>query len=95
MGLAVLPGRLLTELEVIKNFLTRECDLNSVAEYHRSWAQELNQKFTYLKELKSIDEFVNDELGSKFVKVLEYCGVFPLTESGIAGFKKFVASLNS
>lgn len=95
MGLAVLPGRLLTELEVIKSFLNKECDLEAVAEYHRPWAQELRQKFTYVKELKSVDEFVNYELGNKFVKVLEYCGVFPLNEEGIAGFKRFTTSLNN
>ena len=56
--------------------------------------------FFYLKdkikeENLSIDEFINKEVGNKFVKVLEDCGVFKLTPQGIDGFKKFINSINS
>lgn len=93
MGLAVLPGRLLNELEDIKKYLTKQCYLDVVKEYHRPWATELAEKFA-CSQNKSVDEFVNQELGNKFTRVLEYCGVFPLNQEGIAAFQRFTSHIN-
>ncbi len=89
MGLAILPGRLLKELEDIKSFILTE--KNSVKAYHKFWALDL--KVRYNSKL-DIDKFINDELGKKFVNVLECSGVFKQDEKGIAGFKKFSDYLN-
>lgn len=93
MGLAVLPGRLLNELNDIKKFLNNSLNLEDIKEYHRPWACYLENKFK--EENLSIDEFVNKELGNKFVRVLEDCGVFKLNAQGIEGFKKFINHINN
>lgn len=95
MGLAVLPGRLLKELEKIKEYLKNEISLDNIEEYHRPWALELKKKFDYLKSSTELNDFVNKELSNKFVSVLEHCGVFKLNEEGLEGFKRFTDSLNS
>ncbi|MGO4932365.1 UDP-glucose--hexose-1-phosphate uridylyltransferase [Clostridium perfringens] len=95
MGLAVLPGRLLKELEKIKEYLRDEIPLDNIEEYHRPWALELKKKFDYLKSSTDLNDFVNKELSNKFVSVLEHCGVFKLNEEGLEGFKRFTNSLNS
>ncbi|MDK0537394.1 UDP-glucose--hexose-1-phosphate uridylyltransferase [Clostridium perfringens] len=95
MGLAVLPGRLLKELEKIKEYLKNEISLDNIEEYHRSWALELKKKFDYLKSSTELNDFVNKELSNKFVSVLEHCGVFKLNEEGLEGFKRFTDSINS
>ncbi|MGU9032856.1 UDP-glucose--hexose-1-phosphate uridylyltransferase [Clostridium perfringens] len=95
MGLAVLPGRLLKELEKIKEYLRDEISLDNIEEYHRPWALELKKKFDYLKSSTDLNGFVNKELSNKFVSVLEHCGVFKLNEEGLEGFKRFTNSLNS
>lgn len=95
MGLAVLPGRLLKELEKIKEYLRDEISLDNIEEYHRPWALELKKKFDYLKSSTDLNDFINKELSSKFVSVLEHCGVFKLNEEGLEGFKRFTNSLNS
>ena len=93
MGLAVLPGRLLNELNDIKSFLNNSLSIEEIKEYHKPWASYLKDKIK--EENLSIDEFINKEVGNKFVKVLEDCGVFKLTPQGIDGFKKFINSINS
>lgn len=95
MGLAVLPGRLLKELEKIKEYLSDEISLDNIEEYHRPWSLELKKKFDYLKSSTDLNDFVNKELSNKFVSVLEHCGVFKLNEEGLEGFKRFTNSLNS
>lgn len=95
MGLAVLPGRLLKELEKIKEYLKDNISLDNIEEYHRPWALELKKKFDYLKSSTDLNDFVNKELSNKFVSVLEHCGVFKLNEEGLEGFKRFTNSLNS
>ncbi|HHD2751405.1 TPA: UDP-glucose--hexose-1-phosphate uridylyltransferase [Clostridium perfringens] len=94
MGLAVLPGRLLKELEQIKEYLLGNVSIDSIEEYHKPWTLELKKKYNYLKSSTDLNDFVNKELSNKFVSVLEHCGVFKLDEKGLEGFKKFTNSLN-
>lgn len=93
MGLAVLPGRLLSELEDIKDFLNNTLSLDKIQEYHKPWALELKKKYSYLKDSSDINEFINKEITNKFITVLEHCGVFKLDEKGLEGFKRFTSSL--
>lgn len=88
MGLAVLPGRLLNELEEIKDFILNKS--NSVKEYHLTFAEDLKKRYN---NEKSLDLFIKEEVGLKFVRVLEDAGVFKRTDHGIEGFKKFISQL--
>ncbi|WP_300350827.1 UDP-glucose--hexose-1-phosphate uridylyltransferase [Clostridium sp.] len=94
MGLAVLPGRLLNELEDIKKFILGNCEISKVKEYHHPWSIYLKDKFKK-ENYSSIDTFIEDELSLKFSKVLEHCGVFKLNPKGIDGFKKFIDYVNA
>lgn len=86
MGLAILPGRLLTELEEVKQYILGEA--SDVAPYHETWAQELKAAYDSNKD---IEGYVKQALGNKFVRVLEDAGVYKLDENGLAGFKRFIS----
>lgn len=69
MGLAILPARLKEELKILDEILIgkrSESDL-SLIKNHEDWYYEL-------KNIKNVN--LNDEVGKKFVKVLECCNVF-------------------
>ncbi|MGL6175089.1 MAG: UDP-glucose--hexose-1-phosphate uridylyltransferase [Cellulosilyticaceae bacterium] len=90
MGLAILPGRLLTELEEIKSYIVD--GTTHIADYHQTWADELRETYDVSTD---VDHFVIQALGNKFVKVLEDAGVYKLNAKGIAGFKKFVSTFST
>ncbi len=90
MGLAILPGRLLTELEEVKAYVKGET--KDVPEYHKSWADDLANHFTPDQD---VDAYVIQALGDKFTRVLEDAGVYKLDEAGLAGFKRFVGLFGS
>ena len=85
MGLAILPGRLLTELEEVKAYV--KGDATEVPEYHKLWADTLATNYTADLD---IDAYVIQALGDKFTRVLEDAGVYKLDDAGIAGFKRFI-----
>ena len=90
MGLAVLPGRLLEELEEVKKYILDEpC---SVKDYHLSWAKALKASYTQDLDLES---FILEALGNKFTRILEDAGVFKLTKEGIDGFKQFICTIGN
>jgi len=92
MGLAVLPARLIEELqEVEKYVLGKE---HKIAEYHRPWAEQLYQQYKGQASEQNIGEIIKRETAIKFLRVLEDAGVFKRNEQGFAGFKTFIQSLN-
>lgn len=88
MGLAVLPPRLKNELEEVQTFLLGET--TQVADHHQEWANQLQVKYGIVSDKKQAEEIVRDELGRKFVRVLEDAGVF---KERLA-FEKFIKALN-
>lgn len=88
MGLAILPGRLLKEIEDIKAYMTDSLD--KVEDYHQAWADELKSQYEPTMDL---DSFIQKALGDKFIRVLEDAGVFKLTVFGFEGFKRFINTL--
>ncbi|TDK58634.1 UDP-glucose--hexose-1-phosphate uridylyltransferase [Bacillus salipaludis] len=88
MGLAVLPARLKEELEEVEKFIQSQAAV--VADYHLEWAEQLKSRFA--GEMNA-GLFVKEEVGKKFLRVLEDAGVFKRNEEGTAGFKRFIASL--
>lgn len=84
MGLAILPGRLLNELEAIKSYIKGE--EAEVAPYHLDWATQLKEIY----DNTCVDHFIQKAVGEKFVRVLEDAGVFKLDEIGIEHFKQFI-----
>jgi len=85
MGLAVLPSRLVNELEEIKTALTENTELLK-DNIHASW-------LTYLKDIyknQNIDLFIEEEVTKKFVKCLEDAGIFKQDKKSQIAFDHFI-----
>ncbi len=93
MGLAVLPSRLKEELAAVGEGLLAGADLTAdprTAE-HAQWAAGFAGEVTE----ENVDEVIQREVGKVFSKVLEHAGVYKQDEGGLAGFTRFVDSVNA
>lgn len=95
MGLAILPARLLTEMEPVKELLCgakleqlNEEDRKAV-EKHLVWAEQLCRKYGVLSK-EAAAKAVEDEIGEVFTEILEQAGVFKRNEEGMKAFDEFV-----
>ncbi|MEH7114483.1 UDP-glucose--hexose-1-phosphate uridylyltransferase [Neobacillus niacini] len=88
MGLAVLPPRLLDELADIRKFLLGESV--HVAQYHQEWADQIKAGYGTLSDSEQAEVILREELGKKFVKVLQDAGVLKEREA----FERFINKLN-
>lgn len=93
MGLAVLPGRLAQELEVICKFLMGKVPLSEVEPLHRSWSDTLIHTYGMQENYKKAWEILEHETGHLFLEGLHHAGVFKRCESGLLAFDRFVESL--
>ncbi len=95
MGLAVLPARLLSEMDALKKAMTDGTDLRAVPELaaHADWAEEIRSKHPELTG-ENAGTIIETEIGVVFSKVLEHCGVYKDTPSGNAGFMRFIGAVN-
>ena len=94
MGLAVLPARLATELEVVKDALLSGADLsqNPQTASHAEWAAELMQAHPEFNAENAMD-IIHAEVGAVFEQVLCDAGVFRRDEAGQAAFMRFINTL--
>ena len=88
MGLAVLPPRLLDELTEINKFLLGES--SHVAAYHQEWADQIKAENGTLSDSEQAEVILQEELGKKFVKVLQDAGVL----KDRVAFDRFINTLN-
>ena len=93
MGLAVLPARLKTEMEILKNALVNGLDVaaDERIEKHKEWADMLKAKYEITEE--NCMDILKKEIGIIFTAILEQCGVFDRTETGKAQFIQFMESV--
>ena len=95
MGLAVLPGRLASELARLADYL-----VDSVAKEnwdedmlkHWKWFTIINEKHPHLDE-QNVHHVLEKEVGGVFQLVLEHAGVFKQNEHGKEAFARFLDSL--
>ncbi|GFN33071.1 UDP-glucose--hexose-1-phosphate uridylyltransferase [Paenibacillus xylaniclasticus] len=100
MGLAILPGRLKSELDAIASYLTGDNVWNeaSAAEpsfplhSHASWIGELIHRYGTRMCPEAAVEVLRQETGHKFAAVLQDAGVFKTDEEGRAAFNRFMKS---
>ena len=92
MGLAVLPARLIPELQEVEKYVLGQ--EHALAEYHKQWAAELKEKYKGRVQLGNIQEIIKKETAAKFLRVLEDAGVFKRNEAGMAAFRGFIRALN-
>jgi len=86
MGLGVLPPRLDDELKIIKKYLKKPSDFPQSIKIHENWVNYLQNIY----DGSNIDNFINQEVGIKFLKCIEDAGVFKQTASGEKQFSHFI-----
>ncbi len=93
MGLAVLPARLVNELELLKACLkgTGSIEQYEVLDQHRHWFLQLKDK--YGNTDVDMDKVLRMEVGKIFEKVLLDAGVFKLDDKGLNAFTEFINSI--
>ena len=94
MGLAVLPARLKTELELLKEYILEKKDIrsNDKIAKHAQWVEEFLPKYTITDEA-SLTTVLQQEVGFVFTKILENAGVFKRNPSGFAAFQRCIEQL--
>lgn len=92
MGLAVLPARLLLELQEVEKYIIGK--ENDIAGYHQQWAEQLKEKYKEKANMGNIGDIIKKETAAKFLRVLEDAGVFKRNDQGQIAFKRFIDKLN-
>jgi len=94
MGLAILPGRLSAELQMIQKILRGEHKLAEIHDEslakHEAWIQELTSTHGTNLSPGRAREIIQAGVGEKFAQVLEHAGVFKLDDRGKAAFLRFL-----
>ena len=102
MGLAVLPARLLGEMDRLKQVILAGDDPAQVPEVaaHAPWAAEVVARHPEFApenvasaDAAKLDAVIEEEIGQVFAQVLEHCAVFADNDQGRAAFARFVAAV--
>ena len=95
MGLAVLPARLLPEMEAVKDAILNHKDLRAYEKTasHAEWAEEITKKYDSITE-DNMDDIIKKEIGIVFSHVLENAGIYKDTAEGHAAFNRFIETVN-
>ena len=95
MGLAILPSRIKSEMELLACCIIEGKDIRSFDELlkHADWAEEFIPKYEGKINKENVDEILKAEIGKVFVKVLEDAGVFKRDKKGREYFMKFIESV--
>ena len=95
MGLAILPSRIKSEMELLARCIIEGKDIRSFDELlkHADWAEEFIPKYEGKINKENVDEILKTEIGKVFVKVLEDAGVFKRDKKGREYFMKFIESV--
>ncbi|CAK7047413.1 UDP-glucose--hexose-1-phosphate uridylyltransferase [Fusobacterium varium] len=98
MGLAVLPGRLKEELEILEKYML-EPDFKTKIKNdpkvvkHLEWAINIQEKHVKITS-ENIKTILKDEIGVTFSKVLEDAGVYKRNNEGEKGLLRFIEYIN-
>lgn len=96
MGLAILPARLLKEMDMMAECMIKQEDPNTYPdlEKHAAWLKDVNERHDlHHKSRKEIEHVLEQEIGIVFSHVLENAGVFKNTEEGMDQFDAFTRAL--
>ena len=91
MGLAVLPSRLKTEMELLADYIVNNKDIRSNEEIskHADWVEEFTQNYSHIDD-QNVNTILQAEIGKVFCQVLECAGVFKSTPEGMDAFNRFI-----
>ncbi|MCD8150264.1 MAG: galactose-1-phosphate uridylyltransferase, partial [Clostridiales bacterium] len=92
-GLAVLPARLKSEMDLMAEYILAGKDLRAdeALEKHADWYDTFKDSYTFTEE--NVETILQDEIGKVFVKVLEDAGVYKCTPEGREAFQRFIGTL--
>ena len=98
MGLFILPGRLKTELALLNGYLTGEKPLacpeeNDPCHKHFPWIEEIVHTRGLCKTCEEAEALLRSEIAVICAQVLADAGVYKQNEAGLAGMKRFLATL--
>ncbi len=97
MGLAILPPRLVPELDAVgKHLLAGELDAlesDELCQSHAAWARELYERRKDELAPETVQTVLREEVGAVFGHVLEDAGVFKWNEAGRAAQQRFIDAL--
>ncbi len=95
MGLAILPSRLRSELELLQEAILQGRDIRGIEaiEKHADWIEEILPKYADINA-DNIEAILQKEVGLVFCEVLHDAGVFKRTREGAAAFDRFTESLS-
>ena len=94
MGLAILPARLLDEMELLKEYILegKEIASNQIIEKHKRWVEEFIPKYDFVNE-ENIDSILKKEIGIVFLMVLQHAGVYKRNAEGQEAFLRFIDTI--
>ncbi len=97
MGLAILPARIDTDIEILSEALQGIKTLKCIGELypnHYGWFESLFIKNGSGLSKTEADEVLKEAVGKRFKEVLDCAGVYKQTPEGIEAFNRFITSLN-
>ena len=99
MGLAVLPGRLKEELEILSKYIVEEnyeekIKNDAKVEKHLDWIKKIMAKHKNISS-QNAHNILKSEVGITFSRVLEDAGVYKRDEKGQLGLLRFVDHVNN
>lgn len=95
MGLAILPGRLIDEINLIEKHLWSNLSTSKLSsdfpqlEKHIDWIDFLRNKYPKNSNV-NLKQILHDEVSFKFMEVLNNCGVFKQDQTSRQYFYKFI-----
>lgn len=97
MGLAVLPGRLKEEMEILSKYITfkdwkEKIEKDEKVKKHLEWTSNIMNKHKNIDSTNSY-EILKSEIGITFSRVLEDAGVYKRDSKGQKAFLKFIEEI--
>ena len=91
MGLAVLPSRLVEELDAVAKAILNGADMtqDEKTKAHADWAKKVVENHPEINS-ENVMDVLKEEVGKVFVEVLEHAGVYKRDEAGFAAFDRFM-----
>ena len=97
MGLAILPPRLVPELEAVRGHLLAgdldALEADELTASHAAWARDVYARRAVELTPEGALDVLHEEVGAVFGRVLENAGVFKWDEAGRAAQRRFLDSL--
>ena len=99
MGLFILPGRLLKELDALKDYLTgarpleQQPEADSPLAKHYAWVQDIASRTGTALSPAEAEAVIHRELAIKCARVLADAGVYKQNAAGDAGVMRFLESI--